>query len=353
MGLATILNNCIFRWWPFGASCDSTIDDTRRKIQDELPSKLDEVIKATRTKLAGLNTHIYFTGYAQFFDSDTSQCNDVTFKFWSRSSSELLSQNRRGQLNELVRLTNSQIEAAINRSNNGDIYEPVVYVDIDTYFTQYGGLYCEADVTEPAPNRQDLLFYESDTTTESVNGKRRQTVQDDDIFPNNTFEGEIANWIEDTLEQHPDWIDDLDGEFQALDGPTFRNLVAEIDGNSLATRQSALIGWIISDKTRRVFHPRPNGHAAISNIIITHMVRQSMKGRGITVDESQELTFDTCPIKCVNPSSCPTCSDNSVSYVPAQLKNPSHGDIIELHELLFKLRQGTFSIYSFVSSITY
>ncbi|ORX98683.1 SGNH hydrolase-type esterase domain-containing protein, partial [Clohesyomyces aquaticus] len=265
VGLSTILNNCVFRWWPFGASCESTIEETKTKISN-LGGKLDSMLNAVISKLDNINSRIYYVGYAQFFNAQTTQCNSVTFKFWRLSKGEFLTQGRRAALNELVVKTNDQIKAAVKRAG-----DRVVYVDTDPYFSEYGGLYCDEGVTEPDPNRGDLLFYERNTQSSALTRRQEGTITEDDIFLNGTFEGDVANWIEDTLEQYPDWKSELeDGIFEELNDTSLASLkvslaVENIDLSKLST--SNLPRWLIKDETRRVFHPRENGHAVIANLV--------------------------------------------------------------------------------------
>ncbi|KAF2733233.1 SGNH hydrolase [Polyplosphaeria fusca] len=342
VGLATILNNCVFRWWPFGQTCEDTIEATKGKI-DDLGDKLDKMLEAVMSKLDNVNSRIYYTGYAQFFNAKTTQCDSVTFKFWRLTKGEYLTQDRRSALNDLVVKTNEQIKAAVERAG-----DRVVYVDIDPYFSEYGGLYCDEGVTEPDPNRRDLLFYERDTQDSALTRRQNGAATEDDIFSNSTFEGEIANWIEDTLEQYPEWKNELeDGIFEELNSTSVAEVSQKLAVGNLDLSQlsvSSAPRWLIKDETRRVFHPRENGHALIANLVLYHMTIEQILARGVRIDDpTEEGIFDTCPLKCPNPTGCPTCSDLSVPYIPLQLKDPSHGTLIDPNGLIIMIRQGMYS----------
>ncbi|KAF2495751.1 SGNH hydrolase, partial [Lophium mytilinum] len=263
VGLVSILNDCIFQWKLVSADrCAKTIQETQDKINNDLPDILDQLLHDAKEKLDSVNARIFYTGYAQFFNADSTQCDSVTFKFWSGASGTYLTRELRRTLNDLVVQTNNQIKAATERAG-----DQVVFVDIDTYFQLYGGRFCDDGALEPAPIRYALLFYERNTRDPTYDFKRRQVDDSADIVANDTFEGEVANWIEDTLEEHPDWKSNLlNGEFEEFNStnppPEAQSLAVEL------LSVSNVASWWVPDTTKRVFHPRPNGHAVIANLVL-------------------------------------------------------------------------------------
>jgi hypothetical protein len=67
---------------------------------------------------------------------------------------QYLTVQRRKDMNELVDLVNGALREAVKRAGS-----QVVFVEYDAYFGRFQGRYCQPGVTEPAPNRADLLFY--------------------------------------------------------------------------------------------------------------------------------------------------------------------------------------------------
>jgi hypothetical protein len=345
VGLASILNDCIFGWWPQdAATCEATMQTTQNKIDNQLPTALGLLLSAALKKITPTTGRIYVTGYAKFFNPDDQQCNSVTWSVWKAAKDKFkqpLDTARRKKLNDLVDATNAKIQAAVENAGS-----QVVFVNYDPYFTSWGGLYCEPGVIEPDYNRDYLLFYERYTTdgTFPFKVKRDDPTSDpNDVVPDGSFEGEVASWIEETLTQNPSWQSDLQyGEFEEIqNGTASPNSKLAIGG--LGQEDIALLGgisWWLPDSVKRVFHPQPNGHAIIANLVLYHMEGERAAQLGYaTVAEQQSL--NSCPRDPFNPAAYPVCLSNSVPYVPSQLKNPSDGTIMDANGLLIKLRQAS------------
>ncbi|KAK2054718.1 SGNH hydrolase, partial [Colletotrichum caudatum] len=157
VGLASILNACVFQWNPL-ASCPDTLQKSRGLVRDVLPGNLDRLYEGLKEKISP-GRKVYVTGYATFFAATTRLCDDVTWSFWYNfGNKERLTAERRTQMNELVQATNAAIEAAVKRA--GDAFE---YVGYDGYFSVLRGRFCEDGVHEPDVNRDGLLFFELGT----------------------------------------------------------------------------------------------------------------------------------------------------------------------------------------------
>lgn len=250
-------------------------------INNDLLGNLDELLSAVKPKLSK-HGRVYYTGYAKFFDDTTSQCDSVSWDVWPRlylktNNVRLLTEARRKWMNDLADLLNQQLKAAVERN----LGEQGVFVDYDGYYTVMEGRYCEDQVKEPSPLRPELLFYErgtSDPKYDSSNPDEGASV-DDSTVADGTFEGQIASWIAQTLTQHPELKTDLEGGlFEALSDGERVNLAfaaAENSGADIGTSSS--LTWFFPDTMKRVFHPRPLGHAVIADLVLWHMKQERAK----------------------------------------------------------------------------
>ena len=306
--LSDILDHCIFGWRSLSysaSSCESTLEKVSGIITNTLPGALDALITAAKAKLTPTTGRIYYTAYAQFFDQDDTQCNSVKWNFWPDpfGNAQPLDAARRTKLNGLTVDVNNAIQAAVARAGN-----QVVYVDYDQYYTGFTGRFCESGITEPDPERADLLFFERKTQdptllwTRQILGPSNTNISGelntvaapstDNVVANNTFEGDIASRISQTLAQNPTWMNALEEDiFQVLtvdsiptDGSPPHILSASAPADNITfdrrLRQRGIgetIAWLLPDSMKRVFHPKPNGHAYIASLVLYHMEAENAK----------------------------------------------------------------------------
>jgi hypothetical protein len=79
--LSELLDACVYRITPQAAitdKCASVMDRTADAIEKELFGWLDDLYTALEAKLTD-DGKIYVTGYAQFWNSNTDQCDKVTW----------------------------------------------------------------------------------------------------------------------------------------------------------------------------------------------------------------------------------------------------------------------------------
>ena len=165
IGLSSILDSCIFKWSggalnPYnGKSCSDTIADSQSIVDNRLSACFNTLYAAVIPKLGtdpAFPDRPYVTGYAQFFNPDTTGCNDQTWSFWYNTiGKQYLTQGLRMTLNNMVDAVNSKISDAVAAAG-----DQVVFVNYDQYFTKYGGRYCENNTTEPDASQMGLMFYE-------------------------------------------------------------------------------------------------------------------------------------------------------------------------------------------------
>ena len=338
VGLKDLLNECVYTWNP-RVGCAQTIEESKRKIEQVLPGNLDTLYAAVAQKLAA-HGMAYITSYARFFDETTSECDRVSwhwFKFpINFLNYQYLTQQRRRDLNELTDMVNQKIHEAAHRA--GDKFMVVNY---DGYFGALGGRYCMPSVSEPAPNRIDLLFYQvssrfalteleknkenqnqsiispQDKTDEnpSLTGKRRtkqrrQPVpvpqggqEDEDSFPESTFEGQILKMM-------------IDGREKLIND-------SNVDPNAPDFETLSLSSIFAPDSWARVFHPMVQGHAFIANQVMYHMTaRQEVQLGNPKQPEVFDLqSSDSCPLPIIPTSDGISNSPGAGLTTPGGISN--------------------------------
>jgi hypothetical protein len=252
-------------------ACNKSIENAQNKIADkgELFDKVLRLVASTTPKMNQTHGVIYVTGYASFFGTDDNLCDNVTWSVWRdvESDKRFLKLEIRKQLNDMVRAVNEVLlrvtEAAGPR---------VRFIDYDAHIERAKGRYCEAGVIEPAPNRLGLAFYEWDTVDEYDNTTKPKKTGDD--VPRGSFEGSIAEMINKTLQEHPDW------EFDPAKG--------YVNKSKMAIKPEGLIDdtiwWLLPDTWKRVFHLRPEAHTVIAKLVV-----EDLEGRDQAMKESMIL----------------------------------------------------------------
>lgn len=160
-GFANVLLKCIYP--VFGKSiplCDRALSDAGDVIRSTVfKENVKSLISGALAKL-GADGRLYYVGYAPFFDTQSTQCNEVS---WSTadldrlvgSSSAKLSTSIRQQINVLVSQANAILDELSQASGDN-----VVFVDYSGWVSQVGGRFCEEGIKESYGNNPDLFFYE-------------------------------------------------------------------------------------------------------------------------------------------------------------------------------------------------
>ena len=240
-GFFDILNACIFQFNHF-TSCSDQITTTTNTINNDVPGLLDTLLDAVMSKVANSGFKLYMTGYANFFNPDTTQCNDVSFNFWEEKPENQanLTTELRGNLNTLVQTLNGQISSAVDRANKKDSRKPCVFVDISPGFS--GHRYCDVGITEPDLNDDNRWFQE--------------------------------NWL---FEQHAPYSgNNLTKQYQAWAAQELQsNSTSRVSKQFMSELgiqgQISIYGsgqWVF-DALARAFHPTIDGHNDIKNVILS------------------------------------------------------------------------------------
>ena len=152
----------------------------------------------------------YYTGYAQFFDATTNNCDSVSWHIWlNLFSRQYLTQANRQRMNDLVIGVNSKISAAVQRAG-----DQVVFIDYDDYVGFLGGRYCLPGVNEDkgqGANRDYLFFYEMKTNDTPFmppdddpyhDELRRRDANSSTVAPIDTIDGQLGSWMQQAMEQN-------------------------------------------------------------------------------------------------------------------------------------------------------
>ncbi|KAK1489109.1 hypothetical protein CTAM01_11258 [Colletotrichum tamarilloi] len=319
VGLTSILNACIFQWNPF-ANCPDEMQATLNLIRDTLPGNLDKLYAGLKNKI-NPGRKIYVTGYANFFDNTTTACDDVSWSFWFNSANkQKLTTERRTLMNELTTAVNNVIEAAVKRA--GASFE---FVDYNQYFSVLQGRFCEGATKEPNGNRDGLLFFEWSSKNDDTTLARREpevaSFNNDQMLPRATPTiGDVDSSLEmrssklgllsilskragqiwsafprrhttksntktPVLEVRQGTAASPSMEQYIADQITEarkRNssLVISLADNSAADpafrgRNNIEVSDFIGDEIKRVFHPRPGGHAVIANLVMWRLAEDN------------------------------------------------------------------------------
>ncbi|KAI4137623.1 MAG: hypothetical protein L6R39_007184 [Caloplaca ligustica] len=227
-----LVTECVYSLPVFTLSnCDQVIADSQARVNSPqfVTDALQVIIAALSkgTSRVGPSFRVYVVGYAQFFNEQTTQCNDISFKpSWSPFARQYLTIERRQALNEIARNLNGALRAAVTRASIG-APNRVFFVDYDDQFD--GHRFC--DRHEPNPNDPDTWFY--------TLGADEAAVGD---FLNSIprIRGLLNGQSDKTL---------TDGEF-------FQLITEAAAGDELKASYGILVF--------RVFHPNPVGHRAIA-----------------------------------------------------------------------------------------
>ncbi|KAF2811078.1 SGNH hydrolase [Mytilinidion resinicola] len=263
VGLSIIMNQCIYQFFMSKTdACEDALNETWSKIENDLSGNLTALLDVLKPKLNKGHGKIYYTGYARFFATDDEICDNVTWAVWSyesQSAKQFLTLERRKIMNDMVQAVNKKIEEAVHKAG-----DQVIFVDYDSFVAENKGRFCEAGVIEPDPNRNGLCFYEWKTVDTGDNSTALHHAGDD--VPKGSFESDIVEWTNKTLQEHPDWKFGPDEE-------------VELDADKKGGRQviGDTVSWLLPDFWKRVFHLRPAGHLLIAHLLMSKLAETASK----------------------------------------------------------------------------
>ena len=243
IGILPLVLTCIYSIPVLARGCDAVIQRgfdiiDSRDFQDDLIKVLLNVKMLGRLRY-GRAFHLFVTGYARLFNSETSQCDQVTFKPGRvKLPAQYLTRDRRTRMNALAVALNRALETAVQNIRPRGA---VTFVDYDALFE--GHRFC--DRFEPNPNDDETWFFQYGTTSDPSDSINQATSHK---------EGPGTNETGNVVGRYP-----------------FRQTLPH-DAPITGEENAALNDYV------RVFHPKSRGHQAIRGAIIEKV--QLLRGAG-------------------------------------------------------------------------
>ncbi|KAH0559576.1 hypothetical protein GP486_003914 [Trichoglossum hirsutum] len=158
VGFFRVLNACIYRF--YGArsgDCQTEINQANTHLaSQDFPKEVTDAITTIMTKVPSTGFRLYVTGYAQFFNAATDQCDQASLGFW-RLSQPLLTKALRAQINTAVQALNVALKAIVDTYFKGD--PRVVFIDYDPDMETHR--WCEEGTIEPMPNNPNNWIFDN------------------------------------------------------------------------------------------------------------------------------------------------------------------------------------------------
>lgn len=170
LGFYHLINACVVRIY-FGLSgdCDEYIRTAQETLRNgvlagKVVKALDQILEKSRRS----HFQIVMTGYAPFFNANTTWCNNATFDFWRKPHhgrdhhhrhAFYLSTELRHRLNNLVTDLNALLAGVADIVNGVRQQKKVLFVDPTDTFDEGHHRWCEPGVAEPDKYRKETWWY--------------------------------------------------------------------------------------------------------------------------------------------------------------------------------------------------
>ncbi|KAI9167330.1 SAGA-associated factor 73 [Paramyrothecium foliicola] len=160
LGFFEIMNNCIFRFYgPYSGTCEMALQNSEQAIagkdfEHRLRIAIMEILDRVKWEKRPWFT-ITVTGYAQFFNAETEDCDERSLAVWYRGPK--LKRELRQRMNAMVLSVNQKIRNSIDTINSEFLIPRVFFVDYDAEFE--GHRFCEPGVIEPDSTRNETWFF--------------------------------------------------------------------------------------------------------------------------------------------------------------------------------------------------
>ncbi|KAI0098282.1 SGNH hydrolase-type esterase domain-containing protein [Nemania sp. FL0031] len=164
-----IIFNCILETHlPFGAGLPQRTCEEQRTVSWELinspnlvnniDATIKKVVEKGRKGTIGDKFKLYVTGFPQFFNAETEECNGVTFARTANPNDDgaehtKMTMELRTEFNEMSVQLNKAIEDAVSRNRD----QGVKWVPIDSEMS--GHRFCEEGIHEPDQHNNDLWLF--------------------------------------------------------------------------------------------------------------------------------------------------------------------------------------------------
>lgn len=241
IGILNLISTCILSFKLWGMDCEEVIQyghDTinSQQFKDDLNGLIGAVVEKGRGTSVGDRFKIFVVGYAQFFNQETTQCNDISFKpVWNLLPAQMLTVERRTAMNGLALALNKALAVAVDGFKDKGVY----WVDYDQYFN--GHRFCDRE--EPKPDDPETYFFNYYTKDDPKSEKARKIFEK---MP--TYQASVKGGKDGAFKTDEDFI----------------NALAE------ATQDDPEAESVLSD-TVRMFHPSTRGHEQIRDIVLNSL----------------------------------------------------------------------------------
>jgi hypothetical protein len=238
------VDGCVYRFkWTWSPDCNNALENTESLIRDD--SNLRDPMTHAINSILGKSkkAKVYVTGYAKFWNAETTQCDSVTWNYWRNlPGATKMTRDLRGRMNNLVDLINGKLRDAVQRSSDTN---RVFFVDYDSSYV--GHRFCENGVIEPQEPGQDR----SNTYLFQINTPVGALASNDEGFVPPTYP---AN-------QFYDSIVAAKATYGLLEvNPIYA-------GHNVSTDNTGQLPLWIS----KIFHPTSPGHIVIADAIANRM----------------------------------------------------------------------------------
>ena len=251
VGILSLVLTCIYSIRIRAVGCDTLLQQGFDILDsDEFGEGIANVIRTVRDqgRRQYANFHIFVTGYAQLFNSETTQCNGVTFSL-GLLPRQYLTQDRRRRMNKLADELNFTLFTVVRLLD----FEDVTYVDYDNLFE--GHRIC--DRFEPNPNDDETWFFQRGTTSDPTTTDGQEVTV--------TNEGENAITQSMLNKTFPNAAELIDNKEKSLTRPFPINdsrvdtipTMNTVNGNLSGGENAPFMDYF------RVFHPKSRAHQAI------------------------------------------------------------------------------------------
>ena len=276
IGILYLVLTCIYSIPIIGKGCDAVIQRgfdilDSRDFKNGLSEVIEEVRYRGREQY-GRNFHIFVTGYARLFNSDTSQCDQVTFKPSAvLFPAQYLTQDRRRRMNDLAVALNRALQAAVEQFPT----RFVTYVDYDDLFE--GHRFCDRD--EPNANDDETWFFQFGTTSDPTIEAFGFPEAHDSIGTKNVVSRLLLNRrLPDAAisTRHPGTRTPRQDSMKRPRDVNIRGPIPVAENGTGGDNAAFSNYW-------RVFHPKSQGHQAIRRAILAAIGRvQLSRSAGVT-----------------------------------------------------------------------
>ena len=264
IGILPLVLTCIYSVRILAMPCDAVIQ-RGFDILDSEDFKIDlfTVIKTVQDKgrtKHGQDFHIFVTGYAQLFNSERAQCDQVTFKpngIGLVLPAEHLTRERRKKMNDLAVALNHALETAVGLFDPRD----VTFVDYDHLFESHR--FCDRD--EPNVNDDETWFFALGTTSDPTN----EVAGVNEVSGANETDNLAARSL--IRKAVPHGASPIEDERTG----TLRSHSTKVSRDITIPRDVTIVGNITGEvnagvlaRYSRVFHPKSRGHQAIRGAIL-------------------------------------------------------------------------------------